>query len=358
SQFGRNADMYKEREGEEKLSTEIKGNPNLVYESKLVNSFEPTGLPLIRQIFAFSERLNGRGGHEDPCTVLLHYDGMLATVKLGVVLRMCPPTYLANGKEHDAQDLSIELKVWQGRTLTTFEDGNLVPHAYPTFKPPNLQDHLHALRTSSVQRPCGTGARGALTRHRAIQELATRQTHLRHAALYRPRALILENVGATEREQIQVCTNNNRTSASERGILNSAADKTSTPHPGPRRPKVYLPEHSSIARRQVYSPKACSPLPTTSHDPGERGSRSMRADPSLYELHLGIREREGYAQQRREVTLTQYLGYDDPRCTFPGTAAYHSFRVGSKSYPPIQPLRSNQKTEGEEGDKEFQARLT
>ncbi|KAL8957913.1 MAG: hypothetical protein Q9193_004930 [Seirophora villosa] len=45
SAFGRNADMYKAREGEEKLSTEIKGNPNLVYESKLVNSFEPTGEP-------------------------------------------------------------------------------------------------------------------------------------------------------------------------------------------------------------------------------------------------------------------------------------------------------------------------
>lgn len=43
SAFGRNADMYKEREGEEKLSTEVRGNPNLVYESKLVNSFEPTG---------------------------------------------------------------------------------------------------------------------------------------------------------------------------------------------------------------------------------------------------------------------------------------------------------------------------
>lgn len=29
----------------EVLSTEVKGNPNLVYESKLVNSFEPTGVP-------------------------------------------------------------------------------------------------------------------------------------------------------------------------------------------------------------------------------------------------------------------------------------------------------------------------
>ncbi|KAL8840549.1 MAG: hypothetical protein Q9170_001302 [Blastenia crenularia] len=45
TKFGRNSDMYKAREGEEKLSTDIKGNPNLVYESKLVNSFEPTGDP-------------------------------------------------------------------------------------------------------------------------------------------------------------------------------------------------------------------------------------------------------------------------------------------------------------------------
>lgn len=46
SGFGRNADQYKDRVAEEKLSTEIKGNPNLIYESKLVNSFEPTGDPV------------------------------------------------------------------------------------------------------------------------------------------------------------------------------------------------------------------------------------------------------------------------------------------------------------------------
>ena len=40
-------DQYKGREGEEKLSTEIKGNPNLIYESELVTSFEPTGVPVI-----------------------------------------------------------------------------------------------------------------------------------------------------------------------------------------------------------------------------------------------------------------------------------------------------------------------
>ena len=39
-------DQYKKREGEENLSTESKGNPNLIYESKLINSFEPTGIPV------------------------------------------------------------------------------------------------------------------------------------------------------------------------------------------------------------------------------------------------------------------------------------------------------------------------
>ena len=38
--------QYQKREGYEKLSTAIKGNPNLIYESKLVNSFEPTGVPV------------------------------------------------------------------------------------------------------------------------------------------------------------------------------------------------------------------------------------------------------------------------------------------------------------------------
>ena len=47
SGFGnRWANQYREREGEESLALEIKGNPNLVYESRLVNSFEPTGVPV------------------------------------------------------------------------------------------------------------------------------------------------------------------------------------------------------------------------------------------------------------------------------------------------------------------------
>ena len=39
----RTSKQYAQREGEEKLDERVKGNPNLVYESKLVDSFEPTG---------------------------------------------------------------------------------------------------------------------------------------------------------------------------------------------------------------------------------------------------------------------------------------------------------------------------
>lgn len=41
----RTAKQYLKREGEEKLNDE-EGDPCLVYESKLVNSFEPTGVPV------------------------------------------------------------------------------------------------------------------------------------------------------------------------------------------------------------------------------------------------------------------------------------------------------------------------
>ena len=42
----RTKNQYQAREGEEHLSTDVKGNPDLVYESKLINSFEPTGDPV------------------------------------------------------------------------------------------------------------------------------------------------------------------------------------------------------------------------------------------------------------------------------------------------------------------------
>lgn len=46
ARFGdRTAKQYAKRQGDEKLKTS-KGNPNLVYESKLVNSYEPTGVPV------------------------------------------------------------------------------------------------------------------------------------------------------------------------------------------------------------------------------------------------------------------------------------------------------------------------
>jgi len=37
--------QYAKREGQETLNTEVKGNPNLIYSSKLIHSFEPTGVP-------------------------------------------------------------------------------------------------------------------------------------------------------------------------------------------------------------------------------------------------------------------------------------------------------------------------
>lgn len=42
----RTSHQYAKREGQEKLDTTVKGNPKLVYESKLVNSYEPTGEPV------------------------------------------------------------------------------------------------------------------------------------------------------------------------------------------------------------------------------------------------------------------------------------------------------------------------
>lgn len=42
----RTSKQYVKREGEAKLDEERVGNPKLVYESKLINSFEPTGVPV------------------------------------------------------------------------------------------------------------------------------------------------------------------------------------------------------------------------------------------------------------------------------------------------------------------------
>ena len=51
----KNVKMYEKRFGEAKFS-QSKGNPNLVYESKLINSFEPTGVP-VRHSLPFHEAL-------------------------------------------------------------------------------------------------------------------------------------------------------------------------------------------------------------------------------------------------------------------------------------------------------------
>lgn len=53
--------QYQKRQGDEKLSTEVKGNPNLVYESRLVDSFEPTGEPV---------RLHHYGFHIGTCLTI------------------------------------------------------------------------------------------------------------------------------------------------------------------------------------------------------------------------------------------------------------------------------------------------
>ena len=44
----RSSKQYIRREGKAKLDTSVKGNPNLVYESYLVHSFEPSGVPVSR----------------------------------------------------------------------------------------------------------------------------------------------------------------------------------------------------------------------------------------------------------------------------------------------------------------------
>jgi catechol O-methyltransferase len=41
----RSANQYLKREGAAKLDTSRIGNPNLIYESRLVESWEPTGVP-------------------------------------------------------------------------------------------------------------------------------------------------------------------------------------------------------------------------------------------------------------------------------------------------------------------------
>lgn len=46
----RTAKQYVKREGEAKLDENRSGNPNLVYESKLINSYEPSGVPVSERV--------------------------------------------------------------------------------------------------------------------------------------------------------------------------------------------------------------------------------------------------------------------------------------------------------------------
>lgn len=41
-------EQYVKSVGVEKLDTQLKGNPSLIYESKMIHSFEPTGIPVSR----------------------------------------------------------------------------------------------------------------------------------------------------------------------------------------------------------------------------------------------------------------------------------------------------------------------
>jgi len=49
----------------EKLSREVKGNPHIIYESRLVHSFEPTGVPVSCSFFQLQTVLIATGWHRD-----------------------------------------------------------------------------------------------------------------------------------------------------------------------------------------------------------------------------------------------------------------------------------------------------
>ena len=60
----RTADQYKTREGQEKLDETRTGNPNLVYESQLVDSFEPNGIPVSQSSQVASQANKDQDGVE------------------------------------------------------------------------------------------------------------------------------------------------------------------------------------------------------------------------------------------------------------------------------------------------------
>lgn len=113
------------------------------------------GLP--RKITAFlgSQRSENPNGYEDSCTVLLHYEGMLVTAKVAVVspeaaqlrfwVRGEKGSYKKSGEDVQEMHLAKGMKLGddgfgiepedRSGTLTTVEDGNLVPNPYPTVQP-------------------------------------------------------------------------------------------------------------------------------------------------------------------------------------------------------------------------------
>ncbi|KAL8713637.1 MAG: hypothetical protein Q9225_006738, partial [Loekoesia sp. 1 TL-2023] len=107
------------------------------------------GLPEKVTAFLGSQRTDNPDGYEDACTILLHYNDMMTTVKVAVVspeaaqLRFwfhedCQEAHLTQGKKPGDTGFGIEPEHWHG-TLTTVEDGNLVPKSYQTVQPLNYK---------------------------------------------------------------------------------------------------------------------------------------------------------------------------------------------------------------------------
>ena len=72
------ARQYEEREGVEKLSNSVRGDPNLVYQSKLVRSFEPTGIPVCP--------------HDHKDIILADVQNRMVLKLQGVLARICRQT--------------------------------------------------------------------------------------------------------------------------------------------------------------------------------------------------------------------------------------------------------------------------
>ncbi|KAL8700855.1 MAG: hypothetical protein Q9201_005225 [Fulgogasparrea decipioides] len=113
------------------------------------------GLPKKITAFLTSQRVENPGGYNDACTVLLHYEGMMATVKVSVLspeaaqMRFwvrgekgsykklhedCQETHLIAGMKPGNPGFGIEPEDWHG-TLTTIEDGNTLSRVYRTVHP-------------------------------------------------------------------------------------------------------------------------------------------------------------------------------------------------------------------------------